>query len=183
MPQQLTLFAPIMSSSSPLIGLTIKLGRANDRCCDDIAVIGSSKGNHHASLTCAGCGRHRGWLPAQAIPFIKVRDLFGVSAESIVLRTIIPAKENTPMAKDARQSRDYDNTNSGALFKNDRKEGDRDPDYTGNVNIDGTEYWLSGWINTSRAGEKYMALRVRPKDAGNGKARDKAAQADTFGIG
>ena len=60
----------------------------------------------------------------------------------------------------------YDNTNRGALFKNDKRNHDDDsaPHYKGSVNIDGTEFWLSAWIKTSKAGDKYMSLSVRPKD-------------------
>lgn len=42
---------------------------------------------------------------------------------------------------------EYDNTNKGALFGNTRKrEGKKDPDLQGKININGTEYWLSGWF-------------------------------------
>ena len=55
----------------------------------------------------------------------------------------------------------YDNTNRGALFKNTRKEADTDCDYRGEVDINGQPYWLK----TSKAGEKYTSLSVRPKEA------------------
>ncbi len=57
----------------------------------------------------------------------------------------------------------FDNTNRGALFKNKHHERDTDADYRGSVNIDGTEYWLSAWLKTSKAGEKYLSLSVLPK--------------------
>lgn len=57
----------------------------------------------------------------------------------------------------------YDNTNTGVLFKNDRKETDKHPDYTGQVNVDGVEFWLSAWIKTGQKG-KFMSLSVRPKE-------------------
>ena len=58
----------------------------------------------------------------------------------------------------------YDNTNSGALFKNQRKEGiESNPDYTGEIDVGGKKYWLNAWIRTSRAGAKYMSLSVKPK--------------------
>lgn len=59
---------------------------------------------------------------------------------------------------------EYDNTNSGALFKND-KEHDKQPDYKGSINVEGTDYWLSSWIKTSKAGRKFMSLSVTPKEA------------------
>jgi hypothetical protein len=58
----------------------------------------------------------------------------------------------------------YDNTNRGALFKNNDKRDERDPDYRGNININGKAFWLDAWLNESKKdGKKYMALRVKPK--------------------
>lgn len=55
---------------------------------------------------------------------------------------------------------DYDNSNSGVLFKNDRKQGDNDPDYTGSwTDADNVEYFLSAWINDGRNG-KYMKVKL-----------------------
>jgi hypothetical protein len=51
----------------------------------------------------------------------------------------------------------HDNTNRGVLFKNDRKDTEKHPDYTGKIDIDGTEYYLSGWIKDGRNG-KFMSL-------------------------
>jgi hypothetical protein len=63
----------------------------------------------------------------------------------------------------------YDNSNSGLLAKNDRKEKDTHPDYRGSINIDGQEYWLSAWVKTGREGtklegQKYFSLSVQPKE-------------------
>jgi hypothetical protein len=59
----------------------------------------------------------------------------------------------------------YDNTNSGTLFRNDKKETEKHPDYKGSINIEGREYWLSGWLNQSKNGQKYQKLSATPKDA------------------
>lgn len=59
---------------------------------------------------------------------------------------------------------DYDNTNTGVLFKNDKKEKESHPDYRGSVNVGGAEYWLSSWIKSGAKG-KFMSLSVTPKDA------------------
>lgn len=160
---QLSLLEPTAPSSTTLVGHTIRLNRVGDRCCDDVAIIGSSKGHHHASLTCAGCGRHRGWLPARAVTFIsEARDIFGISTEPLVLRTPISTEEAS-MAKDARSK-----PNTGAMFKNDRKtKGDNRPDYTGPLDIDGREFWVSGWIKESQGGANYMSIAIRPKEGGN----------------
>jgi uncharacterized protein (DUF736 family) len=58
----------------------------------------------------------------------------------------------------------YDNTNSGAIFKNDRKESDKHPDYKGSLNVEGREYWVSSWINRDKNGNAYMSVKVNPKD-------------------
>tara|TARA_R100000234_G_scaffold34662_1_gene20530 strand:- start:319 stop:555 length:237 start_codon:yes stop_codon:yes gene_type:complete len=62
---------------------------------------------------------------------------------------------------------DYDNTNSGALFKNNTKEeGDNRPDMTGVVDVEGKEYRVSAWSNTSKNGMKYLSLKVSEKQDG-----------------
>ena len=61
---------------------------------------------------------------------------------------------------------DYDNRNRGALFRNDDKDpnDDKDRDYSGSLDIEGTEYWLSGWVRTSKkSGRKYLSLSIKPK--------------------
>jgi len=61
--------------------------------------------------------------------------------------------------------KEFDNTNRGVLFnERDRKQTEKDRDYGGNINIDGTEYWLSGWIRTSKKGLKFLSLSVKPKE-------------------
>lgn len=59
---------------------------------------------------------------------------------------------------------DYDNNMRGFLMKNTKKKKDTQPDYKGSVVVDGVEYWLSGWINTSKKGDKFMSLNLQPKE-------------------
>lgn len=60
---------------------------------------------------------------------------------------------------------DYDNTNRGVLFKNNRKEeGDKKPEYTGSLNVDGVEFFLDAWLKTSQNGAKFMSVSVKRKD-------------------
>ena len=54
--------------------------------------------------------------------------------------------------------------NSGVLFKNDKKDTEKHPDYKGNIMVDGQEYWLSAWIKEGKTG-KFMGLALSPKDA------------------
>lgn len=58
----------------------------------------------------------------------------------------------------------YDNTNRGALFKNDDKKADSHPDYKGKINTNGQDFWLSAWIKQSKDGKKYMSLSVTPME-------------------
>ena len=59
----------------------------------------------------------------------------------------------------------YDNTNKGSLGKNKRKEKDTHPDYAGTINIDGIEFWLSGWIKVNKeTAEKFFSLSVKRKE-------------------
>jgi hypothetical protein len=53
--------------------------------------------------------------------------------------------------------------NTGSLFKNRDKSSDTDRDYSGSLNLDGREFWLSGWIKKSKAGASYLSLSVKSK--------------------
>lgn len=60
----------------------------------------------------------------------------------------------------------FDTTNSGILSRNDRREKDTHPEYTGQINVDGVDYWLNGWVKERKDGSgKFFSLSVRPKDA------------------
>jgi hypothetical protein len=56
----------------------------------------------------------------------------------------------------------YDNTNRRNLSKNDRKEKPSHADYRGQINVEGREYWLDGWIKEGERG-KWLSLSVKPK--------------------
>jgi hypothetical protein len=58
---------------------------------------------------------------------------------------------------------EYDNTNSGALFKNDKSGNEKRPDYRGQIDIEGAQFWLSAWIRKSKKGETFMSLKAQPK--------------------
>lgn len=53
----------------------------------------------------------------------------------------------------------YDNTNRGVLFDNDRKETDSHPDMTGKLNVNGVDHWFSAWWKDGRNGE-FLSLSL-----------------------
>jgi uncharacterized protein (DUF736 family) len=72
----------------------------------------------------------------------------------------------------------YDDSNKGVLFREKDKKSDSHPDFKGSINVEGNDYWLSGWVNESKAGQKYFKLSVSHK---NGAAQPKpTAQATEF---
>ena len=82
----------------------------------------------------------------------------------------------------------YDNTNSGMLFRNDKGDNEKRPDYKGSVNVGGVEYWLSGWVRVAgetskRAGEKFISMKLEPKEQQAAPARQApAAQQDDLDV-
>lgn len=50
-------------------------------------------------------------------------------------------------------STQFDNTNTGAIFKNDKK-ADNHPDYKGKINVDGIDKEIALWVKTSKDGSK-----------------------------
>lgn len=59
---------------------------------------------------------------------------------------------------------EFDNTNRGVLFTNDRKTTDKHPDLNGSININGIEHWFAGWWKSGAKGD-FLSLSVgKPKD-------------------
>jgi uncharacterized protein (DUF736 family) len=52
----------------------------------------------------------------------------------------------------------YDNNNRGALWKNDRKVKESQPDYTGHCEINSEKRSLSAWIKTPPGEEPYLSV-------------------------
>lgn len=40
---------------------------------------------------------------------------------------------------------EHDNTNRGAVWVNEKRSTDKHPDFTGSLNVEGVEYWVSAW--------------------------------------
>lgn len=56
--------------------------------------------------------------------------------------------------------------NTGAMFKNDRKELPNHPDRKGSAMIGGVEYWIAGWLKEPKAGGvQFLSLAFTPKEA------------------
>lgn len=70
---------------------------------------------------------------------------------------------------------DFDNTNRGSIWKNERKETEKHPDFTGSINVEGKEFWLNAWKRKPGAKENSPALTfsVNPKTAGGGAPKPK----------
>jgi len=59
----------------------------------------------------------------------------------------------------------YDNNMRGTLGTNKRKEKDAQPDYSGKCEIEGVEYWISGWKQKNRTtGEAFLSLSFQLKE-------------------
>ena len=71
------------------------------------------------------------------------------------------------------QTKDF----TGSLFANDRKEKDTDPNAKGTAVIDGVEYWVSAWTNTSAKGVRYQSLKFTAKQEAHAQGMAQAKQA------
>lgn len=66
----------------------------------------------------------------------------------------------------------YDNTNKGALFRNNRKTSDSYPDFSGSVNVNGHDFWISAWVKQDKNGNNYFSLSTRAKDGTSSRPSD-----------
>jgi hypothetical protein len=73
---------------------------------------------------------------------------------------------------------DYDNTNRGSIWKNDKQTTPNHPDFTGSINVEGKEFWVSAWKRKADANPKAPALSfsVQPKEAKVEEARAPASE-------
>jgi hypothetical protein len=80
-----------MSDASLLTGLGLRLERTTDVPCgvcgQSVVVIEKGDSSHVASLHCASCDRHRGWLPKAISEFLAATiSRFGWPPEAITIR-------------------------------------------------------------------------------------------------
>ena len=51
--------------------------------------------------------------------------------------------------------------NSGAIFKNDKKTADNQPDYRGKINVDGKEWEISLWVREGQQAGKFFSAAIK----------------------
>jgi uncharacterized protein (DUF736 family) len=51
--------------------------------------------------------------------------------------------------------------NSGAIFKNDKKTAENQPDYRGKINVDGREWEISLWVKEGQKAGKYFSAAIK----------------------
>jgi uncharacterized protein (DUF736 family) len=66
----------------------------------------------------------------------------------------------------------YDNTNTGALFPNDKGDNPKRPDFRGTINIEGTDYNVAGWRKESKNGKKFLSLKFDRKTGGGNQSEN-----------
>jgi len=55
--------------------------------------------------------------------------------------------------------------NSGIISRNQRKTQESHPDYSGSAEVEGVEYWVSGWKNPGKNGsDPFVKLSFKPKE-------------------
>ncbi len=55
-------------------------------------------------------------------------------------------------------AQEFDNKNTWVLFKNDKGDNEKRPDYTGTeVDANGVEHRIAGWIRESKTGTKFIS--------------------------
>lgn len=74
----------------------------------------------------------------------------------------------------------YDNNMTGALFKNDKGDNPKRPDYRGSAEVNGQQFWLSAWLKKSKDGKPFMSLAFEAKDEKPVADRGRQDAADDF---
>jgi len=126
------------------IGRWEMLGEAAARVVERLTaglVARLGKSPHAAALHCADCGCHR---TARA-------------------RHRAPSGENYNDLRAQRQHRQR--------VRERPQTEDAHPDRTGSAKIGGAEYWISGWLRTTKKGQPYLSLSFKTKNADNAKPK------------
>lgn len=74
----------------------------------------------------------------------------------------------------------YDDSNSGVLFRETEKKNPKAPDYKGKLNVDGRPLEVAGWIRESKAGNKFLSIKVQEPRQKQEKPKVDARPAPSF---
>ncbi len=66
----------------------------------------------------------------------------------------------------------FDNEMRGALFDGDPQK-DSDPDFRGQVQVDGVEYWIAAWWKKSKKVGDFISFALTPKDERGSQQQDR----------
>ena len=158
--------ASVDVAPDPLIGRSVTLD-VPCHCGSTTADIRSAPKPHAAALHCPDCGEYRQWVARS--DYAAIRDFAAEIANrfgdlgAVSFRGAIQRQDNQE-ATDMQKKAAFDNSNSGVLFKNDNKQSDKHADYRGQVNAAGVDYWLNGYVRTSKKGVKFIAFKLKPKE-------------------
>ena len=72
----------------------------------------------------------------------------------------------------------YDETNRGAIWKNEKKETEKQPDFTGSLDVEGVGYWVSAWKRKPGGKENSPALSfsIKLKEARKAPTHNQAVE-------
>lgn len=73
---------------------------------------------------------------------------------------------------------EYDNKSTWVLFKNEKKEKEKQPDYTGKMTDENGKEWnIAGWVKESKAGRKFISGNIQePQKKEDGPSSSEQAQ-------
>jgi uncharacterized protein (DUF736 family) len=54
---------------------------------------------------------------------------------------------------------EYDNTNAGAIFKNETATGNQ-PTYRGKINVDGIDKQIAMWVKQTKDGKPFFSVKI-----------------------
>ena len=78
---------------------------------------------------------------------------------------------------------EYDNTNTGVLFRNETvNEENKQAFMTGKLNVEGKELQIAGWMKESKAGKKFLSLKVQEPRTQEVKAANNSSTSTTDDI-
>jgi hypothetical protein len=74
---------------------------------------------------------------------------------------------------------EYDNKSTGALFKNDKGDNPKRPDYTGSyTDENGKEFKVNAWVKTDKNGKSFMSFNTQAKEPAHTQKQEYSAPID-----